>query len=53
MNFFNGNIKLIVYIMVIIGTTMVSPMFYKKKENDIYEPGEWIEIIIICIIEQN
>lgn len=27
--------------MVIIGATFATPMFYKKKENDIYEPGKW------------
>lgn len=32
--------------MVIIGATIASPMFYKKKENDIYEPGEWTRYVI-------
>lgn len=33
--------KLIVLILaIVIDATVTSPMFYKKKENDIYEPGE-------------
>lgn len=41
MDIFKGNVKLVLWLMVIIGATLASPMFYKKKENDIYEPGEW------------
>lgn len=41
MNIVKGNVKLILFVVMIIGATLASPMFYKKKENDIYEPGKW------------
>lgn len=41
MDIFKGDFKLIFYLVVIIGATLATPMFYKKKENDIYEPGKW------------
>lgn len=35
--------------MIIIGATVASPMFYKKKENDIYEPGKWTRFLLVWI----
>lgn len=43
MDILKGNIQIFLFVLaiIIIGTTVASPMFYKKKGNDIYEPGEW------------
>lgn len=34
-------------VLVIVYTTMASPMFYKKNENDKYEPGEYAHFTLI------
>lgn len=49
MDIFKGKMKLILFILVIIGAAVASPMFYKKKENDIYEPGKWTRFLLVLM----
>lgn len=34
-------------VLIVVGCAIASPMFYKKNENDKYEPGECVDNSIL------
>lgn len=37
----NINLMLVLLVAVIIGSVLSAPMYYKRKDNDIFEPGKF------------